>query len=667
MENSTGSGKNLANRYRLLELIGHGGMASVYRAEDTRLRRTVAVKIIHPHLAEQANLLQRFEAEAVLVAKLHHPNIVRVFDFDHAEGLYFMVMEYLEGETLEKRLKRLAGNQQQMAVEEALRIAIDLCQALEYAHQRGLIHRDIKPANVMLDQEGRPILMDFGIARLLGGGAHTATGTVLGTALYMAPEQVQGQPVDGRADIYALGVTLFQMLSNRPPFEADSVVTLMMKHVQEPPPDVRQFQPRAPYQVTVVLNKALAKQPQERYQTAQEMAEALQAVLAGETRPAEQDLPTPAQLPAFRQGVAPGGVASQGAARQGAAPHGVAPPVTAPPGANLQQQIALEGLLASECPPETRRWPRWALPMALFLILAVAATVFWLLRPSGTTPALQQDTPTPPVQVADTAVETSVATGALLLFPTATETHLPVTQPLLVTFTPTSAPLATLTSLPPTHTPTSEPGRRTGLSGDCIEAQVWSPYKTQNISQDGRGCWDLSHWGVAAQGGKLRIQASNLTTSESYRGLYTPIQRLLAESGSERAILRITLQVEQLVMAPNNTLGLAFGVGKVDSWQYYGRFVALRPSGSAADQLQVYVTNNLQQTGNLGPAVSWTEAHTIEVEYQADTVRLRVNGQAFGEEYTFGRGMVTEPVFWIGFSLPPGGRLSALLEVALGE
>lgn len=274
-------GQVLGGRYQIEELLGQGGMSSVYKARDPNLQRTVAVKLIHPHLSSNDEFVRRFESEATSIARLRHPNIVQVFDFNHEADLYYMVLEYVAGETLQSRIKRLNTTGRYLPIGDVLRYTIDICKAADYAHQRGLIHRDIKPANVMLDVNGNAILMDFGIARMLGGQQHTATGAVLGTALYMSPEQIQGLHPDARSDIYSIGVTLFEGLGGRPPFEADSVMTLMMMHLNDPVPDLNKLHPGIPEGVKAVVDHALEKDRNLRYQSCVEMADALQKVLAG--------------------------------------------------------------------------------------------------------------------------------------------------------------------------------------------------------------------------------------------------------------------------------------------------------------------------------------------------------------------------------------------------
>ncbi len=186
-------GKTLGGRYRIEQLLGQGGMSAVYKAVDPNLRRVVAIKIIHSHLSDNLEFVRRFEEEAAAVAQLRHPNIIQVYDFNHDDDTYYMVMEFVPGETLQARLRHLNANAMRLSYPEAARLIGNVTEAIDYAHQRNMIHRDIKPANIMLNLNGQAILMDFGIAKILGGEQHTATGAVIGTALYMSPEQIRGE------------------------------------------------------------------------------------------------------------------------------------------------------------------------------------------------------------------------------------------------------------------------------------------------------------------------------------------------------------------------------------------------------------------------------------------------------------------------------------------
>jgi serine/threonine-protein kinase len=239
-------------------MLGQGGMSAVYRGEDPNLRRTVAIKLIHSHLTGDPEFVRRFEAEAAAVAQLRHSNIIQVYDFNHDDDTYYMVLEFVPGETLQDRLRRAGSQGQALPLGEAVEITAGVADAVDYAHKRGLIHRDIKPANIMLNPQGQPILMDFGIAKILGGAQHTATGAVVGTATYISPEQVLGQRPTERSDIYSLGVTLYEMVAGRPPFEADSAMSLMMKHVNEKPPSLQALSPSIPPALVAIIDKALA-------------------------------------------------------------------------------------------------------------------------------------------------------------------------------------------------------------------------------------------------------------------------------------------------------------------------------------------------------------------------------------------------------------------------
>ncbi|MCI0554672.1 MAG: protein kinase [Anaerolineae bacterium] len=273
------TGKKLGNRYLIEEMLGQGGMSAVYKASDPNLKRVVAIKMIHPHLSDDPDFVQRFEEEAAAVAQLRHPGIIHVYDFNKDDDVYYMVLEFVPGETFQDHLKRLNQDDRKLAIPKAIEYMAEICDAVDYAHERGLIHRDIKPANLMLNIYGQVILMDFGIVKIVGGQRHTSTGAVVGTAMYMSPEQIKGGRPDRRTDIYSLGVTLFEMVGGRPPFQADSAMTLMMMHVNDPVPDPRKLNPDVPDDLVTVINKALAKNPDDRFQTAAQMAAALRYVL----------------------------------------------------------------------------------------------------------------------------------------------------------------------------------------------------------------------------------------------------------------------------------------------------------------------------------------------------------------------------------------------------
>ncbi len=272
------NGKPLG-KYRLQERVGRGGMAEVYRAYQPGLERTVAIKILHPHLAETSDFVSRFKREAQAIALLHHPHIVQVYDFDIDGDRHYMVMEYVEGQTLKTRLDDYFARGERMPLPDILNLFRILLDAVGYAHAHQIAHRDLKPGNVILDVSGRPVLTDFGIAKIIGGSRLTDTGITVGTPAYMSPEQGQGESGDTRSDIYAIGIMLYECLTGQVPYDGDTSVAVMLKHISHPIPSLRQIRPDLSPALEEVVNKALAKDPNQRYQTAAEMWEALAATL----------------------------------------------------------------------------------------------------------------------------------------------------------------------------------------------------------------------------------------------------------------------------------------------------------------------------------------------------------------------------------------------------
>ncbi|GAB1688314.1 Stk1 family PASTA domain-containing Ser/Thr kinase [Krasilnikovia sp. M28-CT-15] len=278
----TAQARLLGGRYQVGELLGYGGMAEVHRGRDLRLGRDVAIKMLRTDLARDATFQERFRREAQNAAALNHPAIVAVYDTGEevsstGEKLPFIVMEYVNGRTL----KEVLAAEQRIQPRRALEMIADICAALEFSHRHGIIHRDIKPGNVMLTQNGQVKVMDFGIARALASGATTMTQTsaVIGTAQYLSPEQARGESVDARSDVYAAGCVLFELVVGHPPFTGDSPVSVAYQHVREDPRPPSQVNREVPPDVDAIVLKALAKNPLNRYQSAQEMrADALRAV-----------------------------------------------------------------------------------------------------------------------------------------------------------------------------------------------------------------------------------------------------------------------------------------------------------------------------------------------------------------------------------------------------
>jgi serine/threonine-protein kinase len=272
---------NVVGSYKVLEKIGEGGMGAVYNGVDLMLEREVAIKALRPELARQPDVVERFRAEAVTLAKLNHPNIATLYSFLRQGDDYFMVMEFVRGETLDSVLQRSPN----MPVDRAIGMFCQALEGIDHAHKMGIIHRDIKPANVMLTQTGSIKVMDFGIARVLGTARMTRQGSVIGTVEYMSPEQVRGEETDARSDIYSLGILLYEMLAGRVPFSHLSEYELMKRQIEEVPPPPRQFQPGIPAVVEAAVLRALAKNPGDRFQTAEAMRSALLGAAAARTGP----------------------------------------------------------------------------------------------------------------------------------------------------------------------------------------------------------------------------------------------------------------------------------------------------------------------------------------------------------------------------------------------
>jgi tRNA A-37 threonylcarbamoyl transferase component Bud32 len=284
---------HVIGNYKVTKKIGEGGMGTVFKGIDVMLDREVAIKMLRPELARQAQVVERFRSEAVTLAKLNHPNIATLYSFLRQADDFFMVMEYVSGESLDNLIRRKGA----MPCDEAISL---FCQALEgigRAHKLVIIHRDIKPANMMLTEDGSIKVMDFGIARVLGTARMTRQGNIVGTIEYMSPEAIQGEEVDARSDIYSLGILLYEMLTGRVPFVNDTEFSLMMAQINDPPPPPRGFAPHIPIAVEHAILQSLAKHPEDRFQNVGDFRRALEQSMSAFVAPVVTNSASRATIP----------------------------------------------------------------------------------------------------------------------------------------------------------------------------------------------------------------------------------------------------------------------------------------------------------------------------------------------------------------------------------
>ncbi len=345
--------------YRILEQLGQGGMASVFKAYHAALDRYVAMKVLHPAFKEDPNFISRFQREAKVVARLEHPNIVPVYDYAEHKGSPYLVMKYIEGETLKARL-----NQRSLTREEAVEIATAIGSALSYAHNQGVLHRDIKPSNVLLSHDGSIYLADFGLARIAQAGASTLSKDVMmGTPQYISPEQAQGnQKLDDGTDIYSMGVVLYELVVGRVPFNADTPFSIIHDHIYTPLPVPSKVNPKVPKHVEKILLKALAKDRADRFQSVDELINAFRlAVLGG----------AEAVIPGFNS------------AETAVAPQGI-PQTEGQSGSQSKPEVA------EDPARKRRRWP-WVLGGIGLTILCLFAFAIIAGDPEGEADVAQRD------------------------------------------------------------------------------------------------------------------------------------------------------------------------------------------------------------------------------------------------------------------------------------
>jgi serine/threonine-protein kinase len=571
-------GRTIAGRYELRAVLGRGGMATVYRAYQPGLDRDVAVKVIAANLAHDPEFIERFRREARTVARLRHPHILTVHDFGEEEGLLFLVTELVAGGTLQSRLPELRSP------ERIVEIVAQIGAALDFAHAQGIIHRDVKPQNIFIDRErgDQAILADFGIAKAMAettGGGLTGTGLSIGTPEYMAPEQVIGQPVDGRADLYALAVIAYQLLAGTLPFARggpdDLPIAVALRKVQQPPPAPSAANPRLPRAADRVLLRGLATDPRDRYATAAEFVAALRAALApgqsqalpgqGATTLADpapvwaaQTTPIPAMAPTTPLAQPPGDFPpSQTPPYQGTIPP--AAPAATPPVA-----------------PPRRAWVPFAMGMMSVLVVSLLALAIWRgvaarggdgggepTQPAGISIAAATGVPTPTIAATAPPTAAAAPTASPTVRPTptpspnATDTPAPPTPTRVPPTATTRAPTAT----PARTTPTTAPASPAAFRGEQVArykdndnwviAVAWSPDGTRLAS----GGYDTT---VVIRDKDGQPLATLKGHSDAVLGLaWSPNGKFLASAGNDGKVQIWDVSTETIVRTlSKNTKGV---------------------------------------------------------------------------------------------------------------
>lgn len=462
-------GRNIGP-YEIREQIGQGGMATVYRGYQTSLNRYVAIKVLATWMAQDSQFVQRFRQEALAAGGLRHPNILNILDAGTFEGQHYIVMDYVSGGTLADHLRKGA-----LSPDQAADLIAQIADALDHAHRRGIVHRDIKPSNILIDEDGRPLLADFGIAQAVGTGPRlTQAGASIGTPEYMSPEQSQGERVDGRSDIYSLGIVLYQMLTGRVPFQATTPVATLYQVVHEPPPPPRLLNPSIPPYLETTILRALAKQPEQRFASAKEMAEALRQRRAV-TPPPVVSARDATQLMAAAKLDAP-------ATRRKTGP-AAPPPIAAPafPAERSNKRSAGLGVL---------------LGVLSFLVVALLSAAIYLVvssRNSNITPtavvahASASPSPAPTQMPVVTVIEKIVIATNI---PTATPPP-PTQTPIIVVVTvipPSATPTVRPSETPsPTQTPTPRPATPTAAPVVAAPAKTGVIYDFETFGTWKRG------------------------------------------------------------------------------------------------------------------------------------------------------------------------------------
>jgi serine/threonine protein kinase len=560
-------------RYRILEHIGHGGMSEVYKGKQSQLDRWVAVKVLHPFLADDEGFVVRFRREARIVATLRHSNIVQVFDFDYHEDLdiYYMVMEYIDGPTLKSLM-----SEKPLRPERAASIGAAIADALDYAHAREMIHRDIKPANVMFIDDEQPVLTDFGIAKMLNLTGLTASGAMVGTPAYMAPEVGIGKPGTAQSDMYSLSVMLYQMLTGRLPFDSETPMGMVMQHINDPPPPLTDFEDAIPPALESVILRALEKDPANRYVRAGGFASALReaAGLQGGTPSAKTSIPEVKEiLPIPQEIEPPTDTPSRWVARgQGDA---ATPPPDAPDReANRLQDDALDAaqLEARDpigellTPSDELAQPRSGVlswigsGLAALLILSVITFAVWLgfggrlpaslaaVMSNAAGMAARETTAVPTASPTLTATPVATATStptattsAMVVLPTATPRVIPTLTP-----TPICNPLVRVNKIwtVPNETVPPETAVTAYVTLENSGSCAW-PEGSELVLSSGKALGAPSSYVIGALAPEEMIQVVLPMQAPEASGTYTSVWKIRRADGppfGDNAIIELSVE-----------------------------------------------------------------------------------------------------------------------------
>jgi tRNA A-37 threonylcarbamoyl transferase component Bud32 len=486
-------------QYQITALLGKGGMATVYRARQSSIGRDVAIKVIKPDLIESEEFKVRFDREAQVIAAMSHPHILKVFDYGQHGDLVYLVMELLSGGSLAD-LIRSAGK---LPLADISRLLDQIASALDYAHRRAIVHRDLKPQNVLLDEERNAFLTDFGIAKLLSEtSALTQSGMAMGTPAYMSPEQWRGQAVDARADIYALGVMLYEMLAGKVPFAGDTPYSMMHMHIFQAPPNIRSVRSDLPSAVQDVLNKSMAKDRDSRHGTAGEVAAAFKAALSG----------------------APLSLSASSEAADVTAPVPVGAPLDAPTAQASVSAAQSVTPLSNVAEPE-RKAPARRLPLLLGVaLLAVVGVFAALMLTGGDQRSVAQTTATSTATVVPTdAPSNTPAATALAVLPT----DAPSATALVPTDTPTDAPTATALVVLPTDAPSATPTvtHTASPSATLTATQTVTSTATQTASATATqtaSATATATWTASATATSTATQTASATATATFTPSVTP-------------------------------------------------------------------------------------------------------------------------------------------------